>query len=91
MNLYRELQIEELELQIMRSRNKVADFMQDRSELFLLQFNGGNTGSSFNIAREQIPVGYRHVLTQLISYCEAKEMILNGEKIYTQMLRTDYV
>lgn len=89
MNLYREITLAEVEEQITKSKETVAHFMQDRSDSFLAQYNGGNYGSAFVIAGNEMPYGYSHLLTRLMKYHEAKEMVNRGEKIYTKMLSTD--
>ena len=90
MNLYREVNLEEMEKQIVKAKDKVAVFMETRSEAveFVSEFDKGNFKDAIKIAREDMAFGYGTIIGELVQYCRAKTILEKGEKIFTTMLIT---
>lgn len=91
LNLYRKLEMEELDDCIKNSTLKIANFINGVSSKreFIQLLKSGKDEEAVIHAHRGITVGYGFLVKHLQGYLKAKRMMENGEVIYTDLINTD--
>lgn len=89
-NLYREVELEEVEEEISRQVNTVMHFMSAEKEKFLNLFDRGFYEEAHRVALSNINLHYSYLSYELLKFIEARDIIASGEKVYTDLVITNY-
>lgn len=93
LNLYRKLDMSELDDCIEKSTMRVANFIDDSSirREFIQLMRDGKSKNALVVIAGEMELGYGYLVSHLKAYLKAKEMMEDGEVVYTDLVNTDTV